>query len=761
MAKNYKVLVNDASGVEANVVNIQQGRGDVGSPVRLLAQRGARYEFQDELKGKGLAPDQVRVKRSGNNLHVMFDGSQKPDVVIEDFYAAPNRNNGLTPVLSGMAENGSIYAYTPQDPLVIEGKSAAELEGEHPIWMSLGGSPINTDAFVLSSLPLAAATSGGSGWLTAGGLLGAAAIGGGGGGGGGGPVLSATGTGHLATETDSGYSSSDGMTSQNKPIYTGTAPAGKRVAVTLNGHTYETTALADGTYKVPLTDELPDGTYTPTIVVTDTTTGANSTTQGTAFTVDTKGLPSANDAATIKLDAISDDTGISSSDFITYDNTLTYRGSVSNFTVNGDCVRVDLKNAQGAKISSTYVSFNETGAWLWTDTSTRDDGVYTLSATLVDASGNEINAGNFLTSVQQLIYISDHSLKAVADVGSATETGIAAGRNAVGNVLTNDTVLDAAISKQAQAFVRTGSYGTLTLQTDGSYVYVINDSNQSVNALRGASSTTVEDTLMDSFTYTVVDATGRSTTAQLAITIHGANDAPTFSGSLVAISDITDPTVTLTMTLIVKDVDGGGAENNFVNPGLTSGAFGNFGFNTTIKQWTYTPKTGMGLLPSDVEHHDLVTVASIDGSTYQTLDVTALGSSGDKLPMALNLVNTQGVTATGHSGDGDTLLLLGSGQTLDFTQASTHINHVEAIDLRGTGNNMVKLTLASLMQSDTHILSVAGNGTNGAVSTVDISALQSYFDPTPAQAQGQGGIYYFTDQSVNYELHVLNATVQT
>ena len=178
MAKNYKVLVNDASGVEANLVNIQQGRGDVGSPVRLLAQRGARYEFQDELKGKGLAPDQVRVKRSGNNLHVMFDGSQKPDVVIEDFYVASNRNNGLTPVLSGMAENGSIYAYTPQDPLVIEGKSAAELEGEHPIWMSLGGSPINTDAFVLSSLPLAAATSGGSGWLTAGGLLGAAVIGG-------------------------------------------------------------------------------------------------------------------------------------------------------------------------------------------------------------------------------------------------------------------------------------------------------------------------------------------------------------------------------------------------------------------------------------------------------------------------------------------------------------------------------------------------------------------------------------------------------
>jgi hypothetical protein len=65
MAKTYKVLVNDGKGADSNAVQVMQGAGDKGSPVRLVAQRGVRYELQDVAKGKGFAPDQVRLKRVG------------------------------------------------------------------------------------------------------------------------------------------------------------------------------------------------------------------------------------------------------------------------------------------------------------------------------------------------------------------------------------------------------------------------------------------------------------------------------------------------------------------------------------------------------------------------------------------------------------------------------------------------------------------------------------------------------------------------
>ena len=56
-------------------------------------------------------------------------------------------------------------------------------------------------------------------------------------------------------------------------------------------------------------------------------------------------------------------------------------------------------------------------------------------------------------------------------------------------------------SKVGQAVA--GAYGTLTLNADGSYSYVVNNANGSVQGLRTAS-----DTLTDSFTYTVKDLAG-------------------------------------------------------------------------------------------------------------------------------------------------------------------------------------------------------------------------------------------------------------
>ncbi len=103
------------------------------------------------------------------------------------------------------------------------------------------------------------------------------------------------------------------------------------------------------------------------------------------------------------------------------------------------------------------------------------------------------------------------------------------GVNASGNVLTNDSDVDNATivvsglaggSHSAATFTKVGTYGTLTLNENGSYSYVVNDSNPTVQALNDS------DILTETFTYTIMDPAGLSDTAELTITINGANDAP-------------------------------------------------------------------------------------------------------------------------------------------------------------------------------------------------------------------------------------------
>ncbi len=72
-----------------------------------------------------------------------------------------------------------------------------------------------------------------------------------------------------------------------------------------------------------------------------------------------------------------------------------------------------------------------------------------------------------------------------------------------------------------------GNYGAITIAANGSYIYTVDNSNAAVEALRTAS-----DTLTDVFSYTVRDAAGATSTTQVTITIHGANDAPTTTADL-------------------------------------------------------------------------------------------------------------------------------------------------------------------------------------------------------------------------------------
>ena len=120
-----------------------------------------------------------------------------------------------------------------------------------------------------------------------------------------------------------------------------------------------------------------------------------------------------------------------------------------------------------------------------------------------------------------------------------------------------------------------GSYGSLTLTEDGAWTYSLDNSNATVNALgQGA-------TLTDSLTIQAKDGTAGTIT----ITITGANDAATFSGTRTGAvtEDATENKATGTIT--VTDVDG---DNALKQQADQTGSYGSLSVNHSTGTWTYT-----------------------------------------------------------------------------------------------------------------------------------------------------------------------------
>src|SRR5439155_1627323 len=130
-----------------------------------------------------------------------------------------------------------------------------------------------------------------------------------------------------------------------------------------------------------------------------------------------------------------------------------------------------------------------------TNTDTLTD---TFSYTVKDTAG-----ATSTTNLVVTIHDANDAPVAVADLASATEAGGVAngtaGVNPTGNVLTNDTDVDAGDS-QAVAGVAagssagplstgagstiTGAHGSLVLGSDGNYTYTVNNGDSAVDALR-------------------------------------------------------------------------------------------------------------------------------------------------------------------------------------------------------------------------------------------------------------------------------------
>ncbi|QWE03739.1 VCBS domain-containing protein [Polynucleobacter sp. JS-JIR-II-50] len=266
-------------------------------------------------------------------------------------------------------------------------------------------------------------------------------------------------------------------------------------------------------------------------------------------------------------------------------------------------------------------------------------------------SGNQLQdiAGNKVVTFDPPVY-NPISILAVADTAVALEAGgvnnATSGTDPVGNVLSNDagasltvnqitagvtsTAVNPGTSYQSGAAGADGTYGILSIGSDGSFQYVVDNTLAAVQALTSLTH------LTDTFTYQAIDGSGNVSTATLTITINGANDAAVVSGATTGsvteksgVSNGTAGTATATGTLTDTDVDN--TANTFAAVASATASSGGYGTYTidASGHWSYTlDDTNAAVQALNVGQTltDTFTVATADG-TQQVVTITINGAN--------------------------------------------------------------------------------------------------------------------------------------
>lgn len=176
----------------------------------------------------------------------------------------------------------------------------------------------------------------------------------------------------------------------------------------------------------------------------------------------------------------------------------------------------------GSTPYGTY-TINADGTYTYTLTAPRtdvadEDEVDVITYQMTDGQGNTVTNTLTITIVDDVPIAKDDGVQTVTEDGDIQSVS--------GNVLDNDvygadgehatTALAWGDNSAAAAVL--AQYGTLTLGPDGSYVFTLNNTSPEVQAL------TANDRIEQTLTYTIRDADGDTSTAQVTIRIQGQDD---------------------------------------------------------------------------------------------------------------------------------------------------------------------------------------------------------------------------------------------
>ena len=230
------------------------------------------------------------------------------------------------------------------------------------------------------------------------------------------------------------------------------------------------------------------------------------------------------------------------------------------------------------------------------------------------------------------------------------------------------TIADPDVGESSfQAEIVVGIYGSLTIDTAGSWCYAADNTQAAIQQLDAGES------VSDVLTVTTADGTTHSVT----ITINGAEDAPVIGGTSTG-TVAEDGTLTANGALTITDVDTSDNPISFPDEGNTLGDNGYGDFALTGSTWTYTLNNAHAAVQAlDVGESltDIHTFTASDGST-QVVTITINGA--EDAPVI-------GGTSTGTVAEDGTLTANGA---LTITDVDTSDNPISFPDEASTlGDN--------------------------------------------------------------------------
>ncbi|HCX5413772.1 TPA: Ig-like domain-containing protein [Escherichia coli] len=267
-----------------------------------------------------------------------------------------------------------------------------------------------------------------------------------------------------AITTDTGLITNDFVTSDTTLAVSGSLgaalSAGEFAQISIDGGTtWQNLSVSGLTWTYLDGRTLTDGNYNYQVRVIDTA-GNIGATASQIVTVDTT-APLAS--KTITIAGISDDTGLSSSDFVTRDTTLTVRGTLGAALAADERAQISLDGGV------TWTTLTVIGtSWSYADGRTLTDGTWNYTVRVVDLAGN---VGQTATQNVVVDTTSPEAAKSITITGISDDTGASSS-----DFITSDTtltvrgVLGAALGANEFAQISTDNGATwvnVTLAADG------------------------------------------------------------------------------------------------------------------------------------------------------------------------------------------------------------------------------------------------------------------------------------------------------
>ncbi len=300
-----------------------------------------------------------------------------------------------------------------------------------------------------------------------------------------------------------------------------------------------------------------------------------------------------------------------------------FTGSWLNYTITGSA------------LTSFTITDNRVASPDGTDTVTNVEsftfanGTFTAAQLLNDApvGVDDANGGDAVTEAGGTANGTPGDPSASGTVvGNDTDPDSGLGDSkAVNAIRTGTELAGGALTTVAGATQVTGTFGTLTINPDGSYSYALDNNDADSQALAGGAIAT------DIFTYRVLDGKGLTDLAQLTITITGANDAPVITsngGGATAAVNVAENNIVVT-TVASLDVDTGATRTFSIAGGADMALFS---INTATGDLTFITAPDFEA-PTDAGGNNVydVTVQVSDGTLTDTqaIAVTVTDIPGD------------------------------------------------------------------------------------------------------------------------------------